>query len=97
VTEAFAAEAWAAGVDAPTLDDEVRYWRERASLPSRFRTPEGFFRTRFSLLAKRRETATFRARDNPHQRLQAQADRVRMLRAQEAEEERLGAAGGVAS
>jgi len=88
VSEALYAEALLAGVDRPTLDEDVRYWRERKSLGGAFRSVEGFFRTHFQRLAKRRETETFRrTRDNPAQeRLQQQADRVRMLREQEAME-----------
>lgn len=88
VPEELYAEALGAGVPREDLDEEVRYWRERKRLPRPFKTVAGFFRTRFTTIAKRRETTAFaKSRAGPPDALAAQADRVRMLREQEAREE----------
>lgn len=87
VPEELYAEALIAGVTREVLDEDVRYWRERKSLKGEFRTVEGFFRTHFPRLSRRRETESFaRSRAGPDI-LRAQADRVLMLREQEAREE----------
>lgn len=87
VPEELYAEAFAVGARREDLDEEVRYWRARKSLGGEFRSVEEFFRTRLTRLAKRRETKAFaRTRAGPDP-LAAQAERVRMLREQEAREE----------
>lgn len=87
-TEELYADAYLAGVTREVLDEDVRYWRERKSLGGEFRSVEGFLRTHFPRLSKRRETENFRLRAGPEALMQAQADRILMLREQEAREER---------
>lgn len=93
----FYGEATLAGVTRDLLDEDVAYWRGR-KLGGEWFTIEQFFRAHFPRLAKRRETESFKATrrgGSPQDDvLQRQADRVEMLRAQEAEEERLAAGGG---
>jgi hypothetical protein len=89
------AEALMAGVTPELLDDDVAYWRGR-KLGGEWHDIEQFFRAHFPRLAKRRETEAFkgaRARGSPDDLLERQAERVEMLRAQEAEEERRAAGG----
>jgi hypothetical protein len=93
VTDAFYGEALAAGVTAEILDEDVAYWRGR-KLGGEWFDIEQFFRAHFPRLAKRRETESFkRSRSAPDERLQEQADRVKMLREQEAQEDQLARAG----
>jgi hypothetical protein len=93
VTEEFYSEAGLAGVTREALDEDVAYWRGR-KLGGEWFDIEQFFRAHFPRLARRRETEAFkRSRSEPDERLERQAERVEMLRAQEAEEARRAGGG----
>lgn len=88
-SEALYADAFAHGVPREVLDEDVTYWRARKTLGGEFTDLDGFFRAHFKRLAKRRETEAFKAaRHGPggDGRLERQADRIRLLREQEAQE-----------
>lgn len=85
-SESLYADAMAHGVPRKLLDEDVTYWRSR-KLGGEFHDLDGFFRAHFTRLAKRRETEAFNAiRHGPDDRLQRQADRIQLLREQEAQE-----------
>lgn len=87
-SEALYADAFAHGVPREVLDEDVTYWRARKTLGGEFTSLDAFFRTHFTRLVKRRETEAFKAvRHGPEdERMRKQADRIELLREQEARE-----------
>lgn len=87
-SEALYGEAIMAGVPRELLDEDVAYWRAR-KLGGEFHDIEGFFRSHLPRLARRREVdaaqrmGAKRSTADPNDRLQRQADRIRMLEEQE--------------